>query len=331
MYIIDQSKLIKGDILLTRENSLTSKGVRLGTFSKYSHAILYLGDSSFIHSDGDGVHSGNLQRLLFKQASSVAVLRLKSEADRAQIDYICSIARRQVGKEYSVPQATASAIRTTRLFDDNSNRQYCSRLVAQSYKAAGLKLVPKPDFCYPKELEKSALLRVIPDCVRKATEAEIEFAESESPLEVQTRVTNDFLAQARQIANEDIQTFEQVADLLLKREDFDEVFSNALKESGYLELWVTDVLRNKWRYAVGMLRDSDLSEGEQIEVAKRELEMGEADLKRFQHMSFTYQERWRVVQLRYFSLNIDLYSKLIDLQKQRISVAEDILRHQSAT
>lgn len=128
MYIIDQSKILKGDILLTRENSLTSKSVRLGTFSKYSHAILYLGNSSFIHSDSDGVHSGNLQRLLFKQASSVTVLRLESDENRVHIDHICSFARTQVGKQYSVPQATASAVRTSHLFDDNSNRQYCSRL-----------------------------------------------------------------------------------------------------------------------------------------------------------------------------------------------------------
>ena len=331
MYIIDQSTLLKGDILLTRENSLTSKSVRLGTFSKYSHAILYVGDSSFIHSDGDGVHSGNLQRLLFKEASSVAVLRLRSEEERAHIDHICSFARTQIGKQYSVPQATASTVRTSHLLDDNSNRQYCSRLVAQSYEAGSLKLVPNADFCYPKELEKSALLAVVPDCVREATKPEIEFAESESPLEVQTGVTNDFLARARQLTNEDIQTLEQVADLLLIRHDLDDALSGALKESGYLELWVTEVLGHDWRYTVGVLRNSDLPKSEQIEVAKRELKMGQADVKRFQHMSAMYQQRWRVIKLRYFMLNIDLYTKLIDLQKQRIAVAEDILRHQSAT
>ena len=330
MYVIDQSKLLKGDVLLTRENSLTSKSVRLGTFSKYSHAILYLGDSSFIHSDGDGVHSGNLQRLIFQKVSSVAVLRLKSEERHDHIDRICFFARTQVGKQYSVPQATASTVRTSHLFDDRSNRQYCSRLVAQAYEAGGLTLVHNADFCYPKELQKSPLLTVVPDCVRAATKPEIEFAESESPLEVQARATNDFLAKVRQIASEDVQTLEQVVDLLLRRQDLDDAVSRALKESGYLELWIKERLDHEWRYVDGVLRNSRLPRDEQVEVASREFEMGQADLRRFQHMSAMFQERWRVVRLKFFMLNIDLYTKLIDLQLNRIAIAEEILRRYSA-
>lgn len=328
MYIVDQSKLLKGDILLTRENSLTSKIVQLGTFSKYSHAILYLGDSSFIHSDSIGVHSGNLQRLLFNDASKVVVLRLKREEDHAHIDNICSFARTQVGMQYSVPQATASVVRGARLLNDESNRQYCSRLVAQSYKAGSLILVPNPDFCYPKELEKSTHLTVVSGCVRRATQAEIEFAESESPIEVQTRITNTFLAQARQIASEDLQTFEQVVDLLLRRQELDDALSKALVKSGYLKFWQLDVHRNPWRYSVGELRNSGLPKVQQIETAKRELRSAKSETERFQQMHTRFQERWRFIQLRYFMLNINLYKKLIDLQNLRIAVAEDILQHQ---
>lgn len=121
-----------------------------------------------------------------------------------------------------------------------------------------------------------------------------------------------------------------MTDLLLKRQDLDGALSQALKESGYLSLWANEVHKNKWRYTIGVLRNSDIPKGQQIETAKRELNMAHSDIKRFQHMSTIYQNGWRASQLRYFVLNLALYTKLIDLQRQRIAVAEDILRHQSS-
>lgn len=77
MFILDTVKLVPGDIVLTTRDAPISKAIRKATASAFSHALLYVADHSYIHSDGDGVHSGNTQRLLFSDASHAMVLRLE--------------------------------------------------------------------------------------------------------------------------------------------------------------------------------------------------------------------------------------------------------------
>ena len=85
MYIIEINKLQAGDIFLTTQKHIVSKAIKAFTSSDYSHAMLHVGDGSYIHSDGNGVHSGNVQRLLFKDPVYVKVLRLVEDIDRRQI------------------------------------------------------------------------------------------------------------------------------------------------------------------------------------------------------------------------------------------------------
>ena len=66
MYKIDINKLEDGDIFLTRSNDRESELIRKISNSDYSHAILYVGVSSCIESDGLGVQSQNVNRLLFE-------------------------------------------------------------------------------------------------------------------------------------------------------------------------------------------------------------------------------------------------------------------------
>jgi len=62
--ILDSNRLRIGDIILTADRTLLSKGIRQVTGGSFSHAMLYVADHSYIHSDGGGVHSGNTQRRL---------------------------------------------------------------------------------------------------------------------------------------------------------------------------------------------------------------------------------------------------------------------------
>lgn len=50
MQKIDLRKVQAGDIIVTREKSLQSKLIRVGTCSSYSHAILALGNSMCIEA-----------------------------------------------------------------------------------------------------------------------------------------------------------------------------------------------------------------------------------------------------------------------------------------
>jgi hypothetical protein len=59
-YILERSLLQRGDIILTAESELVSKGVRLSTLSKYSHAALWVG-GTMIEAVRPGVFSKNAQ------------------------------------------------------------------------------------------------------------------------------------------------------------------------------------------------------------------------------------------------------------------------------
>lgn len=221
MFILDADRLRVGDIILTADQTLRSKGIRLATGGSFSHAMLYVADHSYIHSDSDGVHSGNTQRRLFSALGDAAVLRLRNP-DPSAVERACVYARTQVGKQYSKTEAFRSRkFRDAAERMEDSNRQFCSRLVAQAYLVAGVPLVPNADYCYPSDFATSQLLQAVAAPLRQAHLAEIEFAHSESPIERQTRANNFILDEVRKLSGSDIQTFEQLPHFLVQNPKHD--------------------------------------------------------------------------------------------------------------
>lgn len=78
MFLVDHRKLEAGDIILTGGKSMVGALVKVITFSRFSHAMIWV-DSTLIHSDSGGVYSKNPQRMLFQSRSQVKVLRLKRQ------------------------------------------------------------------------------------------------------------------------------------------------------------------------------------------------------------------------------------------------------------
>ncbi|MFD3242392.1 hypothetical protein ACE2AK_25025 [Rahnella perminowiae] len=78
MYLVDHEKLEVGDIILTGGKSFVGTLVKISTFSRFSHAMLWINDT-LIHSDSGGVYSKNPQRILFDKRSQVKVLRLRKD------------------------------------------------------------------------------------------------------------------------------------------------------------------------------------------------------------------------------------------------------------
>ena len=76
-YIYDMSKLLPGDIILTRDpNDEISRRVMTSTRSDYSHAMIYVGGSSCIGAE-KRVQARNLARILFDAPNDTCVLRIK--------------------------------------------------------------------------------------------------------------------------------------------------------------------------------------------------------------------------------------------------------------
>ena len=98
MYLLDRTKMKPGDIILTRSNEKNSSLICRITKSDFSHAILYVGESSYIHSDPYGVHSSNIQRLLIEQVQYAKVVRVDNPV---AIKQAITYARLQIGTSYS--------------------------------------------------------------------------------------------------------------------------------------------------------------------------------------------------------------------------------------
>lgn len=325
MFILDADRLRVGDIILTADRTLLSKGIRMATGGSFSHAMLYVADHSYIHSDGDGVHSGNTHRRLFSALGDAAVLRLRSPNPSA-VERACVYARTQIGKQYS----KAEAVRSRRFRDaaeqmEDSNRQFCSRLVAQAYLFGGVALVPNADYCYPSEFATSQILQAVAAPLRQAGAADIEFAQSESPIERQTRATNFILDEVRKLSGRDIQTFEQLPQFLLQNPQHDAAVCEIVKASGYLDFWKEDVLRNPWRYDAVEFRMLPVPSEERERVARRELAAAERQLQQFTFMHGQYMALWQRAKLNYFATELQLYMHLVDVAKRRIEAARQML------
>jgi len=325
LFILDVDHLRVGDIILTADQTLLSKGVRVATGGSFSHAMLYVSDHSYIHSDGDGVHSGNTQRRLFSALGDAAVLRLRNP-DASTVERACAYARTQVGKQYSKTEALRSKkFRDAAEQREDSNRQFCSRLVAQAYSFAGLPLVSNVDYCYPGDFLHTTLLQPVAAPLRQARAAEIEFAQSESPIDRQTRATNFILDEVRKLSGRDIQTFEQLPDFLILNPEHDAAVCEIVKGSGYLNFWREDVLRNPWRYDPVEFRKLPMPSGERERVAQQELRAAEQQLRQFTLVYGQYMLLWQRANLNYFAMKLLLYMSLMDVTKQRIAAAQQVI------
>ena len=235
-------------------------------------------------------------------------------------------ARTQVGKHYS----KAEAVRSLKFRDsteqlEDSNRQFCSRLVAQAYAYARVPLVPNENYCYPSDLFNSPLLHAVAAPLRQARAAEIEFAQSESPVDRQTRVTNFVLAEVRKLSGLDIQTFEDIPAFLITNSQHDQSVCAILNTSGYLDFWKEDMLRNPWRYDAAEFMKVPVSDEVRKRLALRELSSAEQQLQQFTLAYQQYMALWQRAKRNYFSTQLQLYLNLIDSTKRRVEAAQQVL------
>ena len=161
--LIGGEALRPGDILLSAANGIPSIGIRLLTLAPVSHASLYVGDQQIVEAVGQGVRTRKLDEVIGEEAV-VAVFRhpeLRSEHG----DAIRRFAMQNVGKPYDhvgivlqapfslqrrlcelplIPELVRNAclhgIATIQLGTASNDRFFCSQLVLESYRQAGLPL-----------------------------------------------------------------------------------------------------------------------------------------------------------------------------------------------
>lgn len=315
MYKIDIQKIEAGDIILTRSSSRESVLIREITKCEYSHAILYVGVGSCIESDGLGVQSQNIQRLLFEKPEDVVILRLNE--NKISIAGAIVFARQKIGTEYSTSEAKLARLEKEAKAKE-SNRQFCTRFVAQAYENAGIKIVDNPDYCSPQEILESKHLHKIENIVSEASKAEIAFVnEKDNPLEKQAEIHNIIFESIRNLSGQDIQTFEQIGKYLLENPAKDNEVTKIVKDSGYFEMWKTDVDKNPWHYDYKQFLMHYKNPHQRKEVGYFFASTESQTRERFYTTLQTLQFGYSFFNQNYFAMQIELYHKLIELSKER--------------
>ena len=320
MYLFDRTKLKFGDIILTRSNEKNSSLICRITKSDFSHAILYVGESSYIHSDPYGVHSSNIQRLLIDELRYAKVVRVD---DPIVIEKAITYARLQVGTSYSkVSAANAFAKVFTKL---DAKRQFCSRLVAKAFETAGITLVENSDACLPQEIADSMFVREIKGCLYQAKSEEIEFAHSYDPIKNQTEITNSILKSVRKLLGNKIQSLADITSALIANPKYDNEITEIYEFSGYLTMWTYEQERNPWRYNVDLFRALPLSESEQYALATQELKVANRLLDLYKNNLEQYFYIKELHGLKYANQQFFLYKKLVENALDHKFTAEEVL------
>lgn len=240
IFVLELSKLEKGDIILQRFPNEASRGIREKTGSEYSHAMLYMGNSSILHANlKGGVAAINAQREGVENADDMVVLRLK-EGVSCDMHQLIQYARRTVGTAYSLKEAiqvTSDKVSGYEIDGATTNRQFCTKYVAMAYDAGGVKIVNDPTACTPQEILTSDKLERVEGAVRQATPAERKLVEEGSEtLNNQTDMTEELLRAVREETKQDIQTFEQLLDASLESPELDEMIYQICKDHPYMSM-----------------------------------------------------------------------------------------------
>lgn len=325
-YILELSKLELGDIILESGSTKFSEVIKASTKSNYSHAMLYVGHS-IIHALTDGVYSKNPQRILTDSEDGLKVLRLKHLLTDKSSRIITEFARNLSGSLYSIPEAGASKVFNNLDKDARTSDQFCSRLVAQSYIQAGISLVTNPNYCSPADIDNSSLLTEIKDCVRVATQEEINFSKTDDPIKENQRRTFEWLNKARKTFKTKgitIQTINDVAIALQNHPELDNEISQFVKDSGYLEHYDYDKCENPYRYNLKLF----IEKFEYLGVDGSTFFYGELNKESgeiVRHSSSYFQSGFYFVYFdsEYHQLHVQLYMNLLSLIRDRLSVLQE--------
>ena len=137
--------------------------------------------------------------------------------------------------------------------------------------------------------------------------------------------TNAFLRAAR-TKGSTIQDFNDVADWLVAHPDDDVFFHEALKTSGYLDLWKEERDANAWRYDRALIEALSPTVTEDLRSYCRATATMEDGGYRFTLNRAGYEYLAQAHNLKTFRAMTELYAILEELHRRRLAVARGWLR-----
>jgi len=320
---LNESVMLRGDVVLTTTTHPISKGIRAVTKSDVSHAMIYVEPYSVIDSTGDGVHSRNTQRLFYDDSCQIHVLRYVAELTKTELQKITDYARNNIGTEYSKTEAAKTILGGGKA---STKKLFCSRLVARAYAYAGISIVSDKDYCTPEDILNSEKLILVDGSARYAsTEEASSWQRIPSTPEMMQSSTNFILNGARKIERS-IQSLSDIDHFLIRNPSHDLEIASLYEESGYLTLWQLEKQKNPWQYDVEILEIKSGEDDSPRMYCEMVVGKPEEDRRRYETNLRGYQYYLSHMNLKTFRLLYELYSILVRIHDQRVKVAQDWLK-----
>lgn len=318
-YLLDLSKLQPADIVLETGTKPHSRMIMAATRGHYSHALLYTHHMLMEATVGGGVFSKNPQRLLVRKEAHLGVYRMREPLSSSAVKAIITAASQRVGSLYAMDEA-ARVMHRGRV-NPATTGQFCSRLVAQCYAAAGISLVPTPDFCSPHDLAQSPLLEPVQETVRPARDSDLEFAGTLDINRRNQKATMSWLRGVRRIASRENQTIATQSDVLpflLLHPKYDTEVMECIRRTPYLENLHHDRVVNPYRYdAEAFLKRITYIYRQAHDILQEELGKEPQLIDRFGLNLQAYRQHAHFC-LSFVDEHINLYDGLLAMTEERL-------------
>ncbi|ADU69582.1 YiiX/YebB-like N1pC/P60 family cysteine hydrolase [Pantoea sp. At-9b] len=259
-YILNLGALMPGDIILEHGYKIHSQAIIKVTKSYYSHAMLYEGSTIIEATSNGGVFSKVPNRFAVVGENDIKVLRLKSEVNADVMKLITTTSRTLVGSSYSTSEAIKAG-KDKKPKTANVKGQFCSRLVAQCYKAGGVKIVENVNYCSPGDLERSPFLIPVENALKEATEDELAHALAPTIHRKHQESTVQWVKAAKKILKKsgvEVETINDIhhATMTLKDPKVDKLILKEIIKSGHYEFYLADKEVNPFRYDIDLFSDA---------------------------------------------------------------------------
>lgn len=321
-YKLNLEVLKPGDIILVGYNDDNSRKIQKATNSSYSHAMLYWYES-IVHAS-DIVITENPSRMLFEEDEEVCILRLKDIPGRDhRIFLLIGYALELVGTLYDI--RALAEMKNNRQVHPSPNRQMCAKFVAECFDYVCVDLVKDYEICTPEDIHNSQLLIKVSNPLVPANEFDILFEKSPSVLKRQHAAISSFLKSVRGLLPyEDIVSFKQLEDYIIKHPECDEDVVALLKKTEYLELWKVEeelcpYLYNESEFSIYWGDNAVDMAFDVIQGSKRIISVKEEENSKYGNLIDI------VGDLSYYRTIIDLNKHIIENAQKRIDIANKVL------
>lgn len=311
-----------GDVILIGRTDAMSKAICEKTGSRYSHAML-MWNGALIHVS-DLVITTNPSRLLLDNDESICVLRLRSRYwSRVVVFWVTEYARNLVGTLYD--KDYVNAMYRGDVLEYSTNRQTCSRFIAQCFAYVGINLVDDIIACTPENLRRSKFFKVVKKSTLPATDRDILYANTPDVTEIQNRAILSIIRRLYvKYPKADIMSLSQLENFVEKNPQESDTVLGEMKKTEYFNLY--DYEERFCSYLYDVKKFEEQWGVNNYSMARSVLNDSKRILKERLAMMVYYEEKYNTeIPLAYYREMMNLQRRIITGCEKRIAIAQQIL------